>query len=80
VTTPLSGALKREITAHGSVYTVTLTQLGLKLVPKGKRNGVELTWASLVDGEAALATALNASLHALPEEKPRTGVGKRAAR
>ena len=32
------------------------------MVLKGKRKGVELTWASIVGGEAALATALNASL------------------
>jgi hypothetical protein len=34
----------------------------LKLVPKGKRNGLELGWKSLISGEAALATALNASI------------------
>ena len=68
MTTALDGSLKRAITVEGSVYTVTLTPLGLKLVPKGKRNGVELTWASLVSGDAALATALNASLQRLPAD------------
>ena len=34
----------------------------LKLVPKGKRKGMELAWKDLVSGQAALATALNASL------------------
>ena len=34
----------------------------LKLVPKGKRNGLELSWQALASGDAALATALNASL------------------
>jgi hypothetical protein len=34
----------------------------MKLVPKGKRNGLELSWQALVGGDAALATALNASL------------------
>lgn len=80
MTTALSGALRREITAQGAVYTVTLTPLGLKLVPKGKRNGIELTWAALVNGDAALAASLNASLHALPAEAPPTVAGKRAAR
>ncbi len=28
---------------------------------KGKRKGIELTWASIIGGDAALATALNAS-------------------
>ena len=35
---------------------------GLKLTAKGKRHGHELTWQDLVRGDAALATALNASL------------------
>ena len=41
---------------------LTIGPEGLKLVPKGKRNGLELSWKSLVSGDAALATALNASL------------------
>ena len=80
MTTALSGALRREIIAQGAVYTVTLTPLGLKLVPKGKRNGIELTWASLVNGDAALATSLNASLHALPAEAPRRDTTNRTGR
>ena len=31
-------------------------------MPKGKRNGLEIAWKDLVSGDAALATALNASL------------------
>ena len=38
--------------------------LGFKLVAKGKRKGVELAWTAVVSGEAALATALNASIGA----------------
>jgi hypothetical protein len=41
---------------------LTIGPEGLKLVPKGKRNGLELSWKALVSGDAALATALNASL------------------
>jgi hypothetical protein len=65
MTTVLDGALRREIVAEKHPYTVTLTPIGLKLVPKGKRNGIELTWASLVNGEAALAAGLNATLQRL---------------
>jgi len=43
-------------------YMLTIDPQGLKLVVKGKRNGLELAWQALVSGEAALATALNASL------------------
>ena len=60
--TKLDKPLKREIQIAGKPYMLTLTPEGLKLVPKGKRNGHELTWDALVSGEAALAAALNASL------------------
>jgi hypothetical protein len=33
----------------------------LKLTEKGRRKGQELSWKDLVSGDAALATALNAS-------------------
>ena len=60
--TKLEKPLKREVSIEGQPYMLTLTPEGLKLVPKGKRNGLELAWKALVSGEAALATALNASV------------------
>jgi hypothetical protein len=60
--TKLDKPLKREIQIAGKPYMLTITPEGLKLVPKGKRKGQELTWSSLVSGDAALAVALNASL------------------
>ena len=64
MTTRLEKPLRREIELDGQAYTLTVAPEGLKLVPKGKRNGVEIAWKDLVSGEAALATALNASLKA----------------
>ena len=60
--TKLEKPLKREVSIDGNPYMLTIAPEGLKLVPKGKRNGVELAWKALVSGDAALATALNASL------------------
>jgi hypothetical protein len=60
--TKLDKPLKREIQIAGKPYMLTIAPEGLKLVPKGKRKGQELTWDALVSGEAALAAALNASL------------------
>ena len=60
--TPLDKPLKRELAIGDQVYTLTITPEHLKLVPKGKRNGLELQWTDLVNGDAALATALQASL------------------
>ena len=62
MTTRLHTAFKRELDIDGDKYTLTISPEGFKLVPKGKRKGVELTWSSIVGGDAALATALNASI------------------
>ena len=60
--TKLDGQLKREISIKGQPFVVTLTATGFKLTAKGRRNGLELVWADLISGDAAMATALNASL------------------
>jgi hypothetical protein len=62
MTTKLEKTLKREVNVDQETYTLTIAPEGLKLVPKGKRKGVELAWKDLVSGQAALAAALNASL------------------
>lgn len=60
--TKLEKALKREVMINDQPYMVTIDPAGLKIVPKGKRNGTEVAWKDLVSGDAALATALNASV------------------
>lgn len=70
MTTLLDKTLKREVRIQGRPYIVSLSPLTLKLTPKGKRKGLELGWEALVNGDAALATALNASLGQLTPEVP----------
>jgi hypothetical protein len=72
--TPLNRPLKRELDLDGTLYTLTISPEGLKLVEKGRRKGHELSWRELVSGGAALATALNASLE---ETRPETATRKR---
>jgi hypothetical protein len=60
--TKLEKPLKREILIEDKAYVLTISAEGLKLTLKGHRKGQELTWRDLVNGQAALATALNASL------------------
>jgi hypothetical protein len=60
--TKLEKALKREITIQDKAYVVTIAPEGLKLTLKGHRKGREISWESLVNGDAALAAALNASV------------------
>jgi len=62
MTTKLEGDLKREIVIDEKPYTLTISPTGLKLTEKGRRIGKELRWKDLVTGDAALATALNASV------------------
>ena len=60
--TRLDKSLKRELEVNGELYMLTISPDGMKLVPKGKRKGHELSWKDLISGQAALAVALNASL------------------
>jgi hypothetical protein len=78
----LSAPLRREIPVGRANYVVTISPAGLKLALKGKRNGYEVDWKSLVSGDAALAAALNASLEAplLPQKKARVLTPRKAAR
>jgi hypothetical protein len=67
MTTKLTSAFKRELDLNGDKYTLTVSPEGFKLVQKGKRKGVELQWNSILNGEAALATALNAATMGAPK-------------
>ena len=60
--TPLDKPLRRVLHIDGQPYTLTVAPEGLKLVEKGRRKGITLRWQDLVSGDAALATALQASL------------------
>ncbi len=60
--TPLDKPLRRELDIDGRPHTLTVDPEGFKLVEKGRRKGITLRWQDLVSGDAALATALQASL------------------
>ena len=60
--TKLEKPLKRELEIEGKAYMITIAPEGLKVVEKGHRKGLELTWKQIMSGEAGLAAALNASV------------------
>lgn len=60
--TPLEKPLRRMVTVGDKAYTLTIDPQGLKLVEKGHRKGLELDWTDLLNGDAALAAALNAAM------------------
>ena len=64
--TKLDKTLKRELEIDGQSYMVAISPEGLKVTVKGRRNGIELSWKDVVSGQAALSTALNASLDQAP--------------
>jgi len=61
MTTKLDRPLKREITVNEKAFTLTITPDGLKLVEKGRRNGVDIDWKTLVGGEGASGSGSNTS-------------------
>ena len=77
MTTKLSAAFKRELDLDGDKYTLTVTPEGFRLVLKGRRKGIELSWRSIVGGDAALSTALNAMLYANRRDAPRSSTGSK---
>jgi len=76
--TKLEKTLRREVSIGGKPFVVSLSPEGLKLVGKGRRKGLELSWDDLASGDAALATALNASVaQGLVLEPSRNNLAKR---
>jgi hypothetical protein len=50
--TKLDKPLRREIAIGDQAYTLTIDPDGLKLVPKGHRNGVSVSWKEIVGNSA----------------------------
>lgn len=63
--TRLDKGLKREIEVEGKLYTATISPDGIKVVEKGKRNGQEISWQSIISGDAALTRDLRISVDAM---------------
>lgn len=57
MTTKLDRPMKREILIDDKAWTLTIDADGLKLVEKGRRNGHEVSWKSIVGAEAAASDA-----------------------
>ena len=78
--TELKTALIRELKIDNTSYKLTVSPQGLKLTLRGKRNGLEIAWRDLVNGDAAMAVALRASLTVPATSSARGTKKKRAAR
>jgi hypothetical protein len=65
--TKLDKTIKRELDLDGKLYTVANSPEAVKITPKAARKGQEITWSSLVSGEADLTRNLNMSVDAYRE-------------
>jgi hypothetical protein len=61
--TKLDKSIKRELEHKGQVYTITISPQGVKVVPKGRRNGTDVSWDSIISGDATLNANLSASVN-----------------
>ncbi|NCT68412.1 MAG: hypothetical protein GXC76_12355 [Rhodanobacteraceae bacterium] len=59
--TKLDKPLRREVQIGETTYTLTIGPDGLKLVEKGRRNGLEVTWGDLLNGNVAPAPVRSAT-------------------
>ena len=66
--TKLDKAIKRELVQGDKTYTVTIAPEGIKVVEKGKRNGREISWPSIISGDATLNESLKLSVDATRAE------------
>jgi hypothetical protein len=60
--TKLEKTLKREIDIDGKPYMVAISPEGVKVTQKGFRRGPELTWRSIISGEAEMNQQLRSSV------------------
>jgi len=64
MTARLDKIIKREVELDGELYTVSMSPEGVKITPKGKRRGHEISWRALLSGDAELTQQLKISLDA----------------
>ena len=60
--TRLDKTIKRELELDGKLYTISVSPAGVRIVPKGGRKGHEMSWETLLSGEAELRRDLKMSL------------------
>jgi hypothetical protein len=61
----LEKTIKRELEMDSRTYTIAIAPEGIKVTEKGKRKGREISWRSIISGDAQLAEDLKMSLDSL---------------
>jgi hypothetical protein len=68
MTAKLDKTIKRELELDGKLYTVAIAPDGIKVTEKGRRNGPEMSWRTLISGDASLTQDLKLSVDASKAE------------
>ncbi len=64
MTAKLDKTIKRELEIDGKTYTVAIAPDGIKVTEKGRRNGPEVSWKSIINGDSTLNENLKSSVDA----------------
>jgi hypothetical protein len=64
MTAKLDKTIKRELELDGKLYTIAIAPEGIKITEKGRRNGPEVSWRSIISGDATLNENLKISVDA----------------
>jgi hypothetical protein len=64
MTAKLESLIKRELKLGDETYTVSMSPEGVKITLKGRRKGREISWQTLLSGDAELNQQLNMSVDA----------------
>lgn len=64
MTAKLDKTIKRELEIDGKVYTIAIGPDGVKVTEKGRRNGPEVSWRTIISGDATLNENLKTSVDA----------------
>lgn len=65
MTAKLDKTIKRELEIDGKTYTIAIGPEGIKVTEKGRRNGPEMSWRSIISGDATLTSELSRSIDAV---------------
>lgn len=64
MTTKLDSPIKRELKLGKELYTVIMSPEGVKITLKGRRKGREISWETILSGDAELTQQLKMSVDA----------------
>ena len=70
MTAKLDKTIKRELELDGKLYTIAIAPEGIKVTEKGRRNGPEVSWRSIISGDATLNESLKISVDATEPSGP----------